>query len=128
MGEGLIEASTHILGNRPSHLEALAIERYFGEPDKLMEDAKSLITRLDQGQGVLILADIYGASHTNAACKLLRKGSVELVTGVNLPMLVRVLNHRNLELNRICEKASYGGIQGIVNAVQRLDQSEHNAA
>ena len=63
---------------------------------------------------MLILADIYGSSHTNAACRLLVPGHIELVSGVNLPMLVRVLNYRHLPMNELVRKAQSGGAQGIV--------------
>ena len=69
---------------------------------------------MDRGDGVLILADIYGSSHTNAACRLLVPGQVELVSGVNLPMLVRVLNYRHLSMGELVRKAQSGGAQGIV--------------
>jgi PTS system ascorbate-specific IIA component len=66
---------------------------------------------------VLILADVYGSSHTNAACRLLVPGRVELVSGVNVPMLLRVLSYRTLTMGELLRKAMSGGTEGIVRAV-----------
>ena len=70
---------------------------------------------LDEGQGVLILSDIYGATPCNMVSKLLEPGRVEGVAGVNLPMLVRALTYRNESLARLVEKALSGGREGVVH-------------
>jgi PTS system mannose-specific IIA component len=103
-GKGLIAAVEHVLGQRPPGLEALPVD-YDQAPDQLASVVEKYIARLDQRDGVLILADIYGATHTNAACRSVRKGHVELIAGVNLPMLIRVLNYRDLDLAHLIEKA-----------------------
>jgi len=119
MGEGLLEAVEHVLGKRPVALEVQPID-YHESQDALGQALAERIRRLDQGQGVLILADIYGSSHTNAACHLLSPGRVELVSGVNLPMLVRVLNYRHLSLPELLRKAITGGTEGIVTATPAI--------
>ena len=120
IGKGLVESATHILGAQPPRLEALAVDDARCSPEELTSQIRNSLGRLDEGDGTLILADIYGASHTNTACRLLEKGRVELVSGVNLPMLVRVLNHRNLSLAQLVDKATSGGAEGIVCASQRM--------
>ncbi len=115
MGEGLIAAADHVLGERPAQLEALPID-YHETPEQLAEMIQHRLARLDRGDGVLILADLYGASHTNAACRLLQKGRVELIAGVNLPMLIRVLNYRHLGLPELVAKILQGPGQGVVGA------------
>jgi PTS system ascorbate-specific IIA component len=64
----------------------------------------------------LILADVFGATHTNLACRLLIRGHIELIGGVNLPMLLRTLNYRELPMDEIMDKALAGGCGGIVCA------------
>jgi PTS system ascorbate-specific IIA component len=113
MGEGLLNAVEHVLGTRPSGLDTQPID-YHQPPEILTQALAARIQKIDQGDGVLILADIYGSSHTNAACWLLAPGRVELVSGVNLPMLVRVLNYRNLPMSELLRKALSGGTEGIV--------------
>ncbi len=104
IGIGLIRAAEHVLGQRPDGLDALPVN-YDQPPEQLAQRVQQYVDRLDEGQGVLILADIYGATHTNAACRLLREGRIELVAGVNLPMLIRVLNYRNHDLPALVHKA-----------------------
>lgn len=114
-GKGLLSAIEHVLGARPTALEIQPID-YHQSQEALTQALTVLIQKIDQGDGVLILADIYGSSHTNAACRLLVPGRVELVSGVNLPMLVRVLNYRNLSMEKLLGKAQTGGTEGIVCA------------
>ena len=113
MGQGLLNAVEHVLGSRPSALDVQPID-YHKSPESLTQALVARIQKIDQGDGVLILADIYGSSHTNAACWLLVPGHIELVSGVNLPMLVRVLNYRNLPMDELLRKAQSGGTEGIV--------------
>jgi PTS system ascorbate-specific IIA component len=115
LGRGLLNAIEHVLGNRPDQLDVQPID-YHQSQEALTQALSTRIQKIDQGDGVLILADIYGSSHTNAACRLLVPGHIELVSGVNLPMLVRVLNYRNLGMDELLRKAQSGGTEGIVRA------------
>jgi mannose PTS system EIIA component len=115
MGRGLLNAIEHVLGTRPSALDIQPIN-YHQPQEALAQALAARIQKVDQGDGVLILADIYGSSHTNAAVRLLVPGRIELVSGVNLPMLVRVLNYRNLAMDELLRKAQSGGAEGIVRA------------
>jgi PTS system mannose-specific IIA component len=115
MGEGLLGAIEHVLGKRPGALEVQPIN-YHESQDALAQSLARRIQKLDQGDGVLILADIYGSSHTNAACRLLAPGHIVLVSGLSLPMLVRALNYRHLSMDELLRKAISGGTEGIVHA------------
>ncbi|HEX9625430.1 MAG TPA: PTS sugar transporter subunit IIA [Acidiferrobacterales bacterium] len=119
LGKGLLHSIEHVLGELPPQLETLPVNYHAG-PEALRRRLSEHLKRLDQGQGVLILADIYGASHTNAACQLLVANRIELVSGVNLPMLIRILNYRDLGLAALVQKALSGGSEGIVSASQPL--------
>lgn len=112
IGNGLLNAVEHVMGERPPHVEAFPVS-YDQAPERLIESLRTFVRRLDDGSGVLILADIYGATHINAACRLIEKTRIELVAGVNLPMLIRVLNYRDLELPQLVDKAVNGGREGI---------------
>jgi PTS system mannose-specific IIA component len=122
IGDGLIEAVEHIFGQRPPLLETVPVDDSHRTPEQLTEEIKEHMQHLAQADGILILADIYGASHTNTACQLVSKGQVELVSGVNLPMLVRVLNHRKLALSTLVTKATSGGAEGILCASDQLEK------
>ncbi len=113
-GEALLRAAGHVLGSRPAHAETIAI--LAGEsPETILEHAREALARVDQGQGVLVLTDIYGATPANTALKLLADGRVEGVSGVNLPMLLRALTHRAEPLTNVVEKSREGGVEGIVH-------------
>ena len=71
--------------------------------------------QLDEGDGVLVLTDIYGATPGNIALRLLQPGRVEGVSGVNLPMLIRALTYRDKGLAVAVEKALSGGTEGVVH-------------
>jgi PTS system mannose-specific IIA component len=114
LGESLIHCASHVLGSRPLQLMQLGVTIH-DDPQQLLPQAIKLVKQLDQGDGVLILADLYGATPSNLACKLLIPGRVEGVAGVNLPMLVRALTYRKEPLNAVVGKALSGGVEGVMH-------------
>jgi mannose PTS system EIIA component len=62
--------------------------------EDLKKDINAAIKKLDQGQGVLILTDLFGGTPSNLSLSLLKEGKVEVVTGVNLPMLLKLSDTR----------------------------------
>src|SRR5687767_1798919 len=111
-GESLIHSASHVLGKRPLYLRQLGVTVH-DDPDLLIPVAEDLIRFLDQGQGVLVLTDIYGATPSNIAARLLRAGRVEGLAGVNLPMLIRALTYREEPLLAMREKAFSGATEGV---------------
>jgi PTS system mannose-specific IIA component len=112
-GESLIHSASHVLGKRPLFLRQLGVTVH-DEPDAILPVAEDLIRFLDQGQGVLVLTDIYGATPSNIAVKLLKPGRVEGLAGVNLPMLIRALTYRDEPLAVVLEKSLSGAVEGIL--------------
>ncbi len=114
LGESLLRAVTHVLGTRPPQFEVLSVAAT-DDPAQLQPAARELVDRLDTGTGVVIFADIYGASPCNLACKLLKPGVVEGVAGVNLPMLVRAFTYRARDMETLIKKAVSGGCDGVLH-------------
>lgn len=114
LGESLIDCATHVMGNRPAQLDYLQISKT-DDPEDMLLKAQTLVRSLDSGQGVLVLSDIYGATPCNIVTRLLSPNVAEGVAGVNLPMLVRVLNYRQEGLHTCIEKALSGGREGVVH-------------
>jgi len=114
-GESLIHSASHVLGRRPLYLRQLGVTVH-DDPEAILPVAEDLIRFLDQGQGVLVMTDIYGATPSNIASRLLKPGRVEGVSGVNLPMLIRALNYREATaaVSDLAEKALGGAAEGIV--------------
>jgi PTS system ascorbate-specific IIA component len=81
----------------------------------LLPAARELVARLDEGGGVLVFSDIFGATPSNLAAKLLKAGRVEGISGVNLPMLVRAFTYRNRGLETMVKKAISGGCEGVMH-------------
>ena len=113
LGESLIHCASHVMGTRPPLLGQLSVGIH-DDPVRLLPQAQQMVKELDQGDGVLVLSDIYGATPCNLACKLLEQGHVEGMAGVSLPMLVRALTYRNKSMATLIEKALSGGHEGIV--------------
>ena len=113
LGESLIHCASHVVNKRPPRLKQLSITAQ-DDPLTLLPQARALVKELDDGDGVLILTDMYGGSPANIAAKLLVSGKIEGVAGVNLPMLIRVLTYRDKPLPMIVTKAVSGGCDGVV--------------
>ena len=111
--DSLVKAVTHVLGTRPPQFETLSVASH-DDPFNLMPAAKETVRKLDTGDGVLVFSDIYGATPCNLASKLLQPGHVEVVAGVNLPMLVRAFTYRAKGMDMMIRKAISGGCDGVV--------------
>jgi mannose PTS system EIIA component len=112
-GESLIHCASHVLGKRPLYVRQLGVTVH-DDPEEILPVAEDLIRFLDQGQGVLVMTDIYGATPSNIAAKILRPGRVEGIAGVNLPMLIRALTYRDEPLEAVVAKALSGGSEGVM--------------
>ena len=113
-GEALIQNACHVLNKRPAQLNQLGISAQ-DDPLDLLPLAREMLNLVDQGSGALVLTDIFGASPSNLALKLLEPGRVEGLTGVNLPMLMRALTYRDKGLETLLIRARDGGRDGIFN-------------
>ncbi len=112
IGPSLLDTANHVLGSCPLQLEILRVTRAF-QLESLQQRAQELINHLDTGHGVLILTDMYGSTPSNIACHVANKERVQVVAGLNLPMLVRVLNYSRLDLIELAQKAISGGREGV---------------
>ena len=114
LGDSLIRCVSHVLGGRPPKFDALAVMSH-DDAFNLLPQAKTMAAALDDGEGVLIVSDIYGATPCNLACKLIERGRVEVVAGVSLPMLVRAFTYRDRGLPMMVTKAVSGGRDGVLH-------------
>jgi PTS system ascorbate-specific IIA component len=113
-GEALIQNACHVLNKRPPQLNQLGVSAQ-DDPLDLLPLAREMLNLVDNGKGVLVLTDIFGASPSNLALKLLEPGHVEGLTGVNLPMLMRALTYRDKGMETLLVRARDGGRDGIFN-------------
>jgi mannose PTS system EIIA component len=118
-GESLIHSASHVLGKRPLYLRQVGVTVH-DDPDEILPVAQDLIRFLDQGRGVLVMTDVYGATPSNIGARLLEPGRVEGISGVNLPMLIKALSHRDQSsLEELAQKALAGAAEGIVRMEHR---------
>ncbi len=113
IGQQLLETARIMLGTCPLQAADFAIYSDC-ELETAISEAKSRINELDNGDGVLVLTDMYGSTPSNIATRLANSNSVIVISGINLPMLIRVLNYPRLNLEQLAEKASSGGHDGIM--------------
>ena len=80
------------------------------------------IVEQDDGAGVLVLTDIYGATPDNLARYFAEQCNAKVISGVNLPMLLRVLNYSRQPLSQLCDTAISGAKSGIQQRVQQANE------
>jgi len=113
IGHELLETARIMLNTCPLQTADIAIS-VDCDPVESLEAAQQQIQDLDQGEGVLVLTDMYGSTPSNIAHKLADNNHVIVISGINLPMLVRTLNYPRLKLEALAEKARSGGHDGII--------------
>ena len=114
LGVSLAECVKHVLGRMPDNLRVLSVLAEEDPQQKLAEGEK-LIRELDNGSGVLILTDVFGATPANIGRRLCHAERVSGVAGVNLPMLLRVVCSSNKSLQEMADLAVEGGRECIVH-------------
>jgi PTS system mannose-specific IIA component len=87
----LVNAAEMIVGGEISHITAVSIG-WHDDVDVARHTIKEAIDRVNSGRGVLILTDMFGGTPTNIAATFLGEEPVEIVTGVNLPMVIKLVN------------------------------------
>ncbi|MGV8941490.1 MAG: PTS sugar transporter subunit IIA [Lysobacter sp.] len=118
IGSAVLAVAGRLLNPLPLRVEALEVP-FDGDPDQLLPQASAALRRVDGGAGVLVLTDLYGATPSNLAAKVAQLGTpVRRVSGLSLPMLLRVLNYAELSLDELPAVAAAGARNGV-----RLDEA-----
>lgn len=117
LAEGLVDAAQLIMGPA-EQVKTLSLKRE-DNVDDLDAAFKATLESVDTGDGVLVLADLFGGSPCNVASMNLREGNrYELVSGANLPMLIEAIMSREgassaSELASICRDAAVAGVKHV---------------
>lgn len=113
IGGALLNVAHGTFGKVSIEIGHLSVSRD-PDPESLIAEAGCLVRKLDGGEGVLVLTDMFGSTPSNVAQGLKQKGfAVRVVTGLNLPMLFRILNYPHLALAQLAKKAIEGAKDGI---------------
>ncbi len=114
LSQHLVDTLSEMLDGRLSlPVEALEV-RTVQDPEQLVRQGEQAVKRLDQGDGVLILTDAFGSTPSNIANRVAASGRCRVVAGLNLPMLIKIFNYPDLDLDAMAEAAVEGGRRGVL--------------
>ncbi|MEZ5587713.1 MAG: PTS fructose transporter subunit IIA [Sedimenticolaceae bacterium] len=114
VGSAMLHIASRIIGRSALPIKCLEVPPD-AALDPVCERARSMLKVLNRGAGVLVLTDIYGATPHNIAQQVAcREPGATVLSGLNLPMLVRVFNYPQDDLDTLTSKAAEGGSRGIM--------------
>jgi PTS system mannose-specific IIA component len=121
LGSELIKAAELIRG-RMKGMIPISVDQTKGVED-LRKEISTAIKKLDQGQGVLILTDLFGGTPSNISLSFMKEGKVEVITGINLPMLLKLPDIREgMSLKEFALNIKDYGIKNISLASEILSK------
>ncbi len=121
LGHELVAAAEMIVGEI-SHIASVSIG-WHDDVNQSRKDIEEAVRTVDMGQGVIILTDMFGGTPSNVTLSLLKKGEVEIVTGVNLPMIVRLATQTEQDsLSELATKVKDQGQSHISMASEFLER------
>lgn len=124
LAQTVLETASEIVG-RIEPATALAIARHESLED-IQDRMRSAVRRVDRGYGVLILADMFGGTAANVALELLEDLEIEVVTGFNLPMLLKLsaVMKTSTDLAALAQLIKYYGQRNVLIATEVLKERE----
>lgn len=111
VGHALVQTTTKNFVELPLPTTVVNVD-FNTDPEVLLLKLERLVKNLAKEEGLLILTDLFGSTPGNIA-QALQNINVRIVSGLNLPMLMRVMNYPNLGLNELAGKAVSGGREGV---------------
>jgi PTS system ascorbate-specific IIA component len=126
LANALRQCALHVFPDCGAAVTAIDVQPNLS-PDETLAAARIAMEQLtDAGnvQGVLVLTDIFGATPSNVAQKLVDGVESRLITGVNLPMLLRCVSYRNEPLDTLVSRAVIGGTQGVMQVAITAPQNQ----
>ncbi len=118
LASAFITAARHVFKSVPDHLEAIDVLPD-QNTDEVVRLARDAINRLNLGDGVLVLTDVFGGTPANCSQKLDALDQVAVLAGLSLPMLLRALTYRNDTLDVVFEMAQAGAQNGAIRVDSR---------
>lgn len=116
----LVNAAEFIVG-RLERVETISINQT-SDSEEIRKKIEEKLKSLDQGQGVIILTDMFGGTPSNISLSFLKEEMVEVLTGVNLPMVIAIAQNRmDMKLSELAEKAQEAGKLSISLAGKLLE-------
>ncbi|MBN2061426.1 MAG: PTS sugar transporter [Deltaproteobacteria bacterium] len=120
LGREFLNAAEFIVGRMES-TDVVSITQT-SDSERIHKSIEEKISILDKGEGVLILTDMFGGTPSNLSLSFLKNERIEVLTGVNLPMVIAIAQNRsNLKLKELSEKAQEAGKMSISLAGKLLE-------
>jgi len=116
IGSTMLQVARQIMNTSLDHVDYLEVG-FDADTIELAQALENRLSRVEQGAGVLILSDLIGATPCNLASNPARQNTL-VVTGLNLPMLIRVYNYRERPLQELARIAQEGAQNGIFQLSQ----------
>jgi len=113
LGQEMLNTVTGIMHQCPLQAQALSVSSDC-DPETVYAQAARTCTELDQGGGILVLTDLYGSTPSNIANRLTDDHRAAVISGASIPMLLRILNYPDMDLEQLCEKAASGACDGVI--------------
>src|SRR6478736_3794405 len=126
LANALRQCALHVFPDCGPHVMAIDVQPNLS-PDETLGSARiamEQLSRVPNIKGVLVLTDIFGATPSNVAQKLVDGLGSRLITGVNLPMLLRSVSYRNEPLEALVSRAVIGGTQGVMQVAVTAPQNQ----
>jgi PTS system ascorbate-specific IIA component len=126
LAHALRQCALHVFPDCGPHLAAIDVQPNL-PPEETLSTAKIALDQLFRAngiKGVLVLTDIFGATPSNVAQKLVDGVKSRLITGVNLPMLLRAVSYRSEPLDALVSRAVIGGTQGVMQVAITAPQNQ----
>ena len=122
LAEELLKAAEMITDRKLNNFKAVSIN-LSDHPDKARQKILAAVKSIDTGEGVLILVDMFGGTPSNLSLSLLSEGKIEVITGVNLPMIIEAADKSQKEkLPELVKILSLSGQKGIRSASEILSR------
>lgn len=118
LGQELLDTVTMIMCQCPLQVKTISIKGDCN-PDEEYMAARNACNELDLGDGVLVMTDLYGSTPSNIATRLLECCNTRVISGVNVPMLLRILNYPDTDLDRLADIAIEGAHSGVIVSTRK---------
>jgi PTS system ascorbate-specific IIA component len=116
LGTALLHCTRHIFGRLPAQLAALDVIPD-EDPEAAYQSALELLKRINDGTGAIVLTDLYGATPARIAARLAERHRIEVIAGVNLPLLVKALTYRRGPLDEVAGRL----LEGVRESIMVID-------
>ena len=117
IGSALLRTAKRTYSNLPIPAKVIPVD-YHSAPENVILKLEKIAEQMSPNDGLLILTDMFGSTPCNIALALQDYKHIHVVSGLNLPMLLKVMNYPGLALRKLVQKAIQGGKDGVVSCTR----------